>query len=108
MQFEKDKIIEQLLSNEMVITFNKVNGDERVMTCTLKPELLPAQKVTENKKEPSAKQLENIGVYDLNANAWRSFKVANVTNVQVADDAYEELNEIIKRPIRYFQVELGG
>ena len=59
MQFEKDKIIEQLLSNEMVITFNKVNGDERVMTCTLKPELLPAQKVTENKKEPSAKQLEN-------------------------------------------------
>ena len=108
MQFEKDKIIEQLLNNEMVITFNKVNGDERVMTCTLKPELLPPQKVTENKKEPSAKQLENIGVYDLNANAWRSFKVANVTNVQVADDAYEELNEIIKRPIRYFQVELGG
>ena len=108
MQFEKDKIIEQLLNNEMVITFNKVNGDERVMTCTLKPELLPAQKVTENKKEPSAKQLENIGVYDLNANAWRSFKVANVTNVQVADDAYEELNEIIKRPIRYFQIELGG
>jgi hypothetical protein len=53
MQFEKDKIIEQLLNNEMVITFNKVNGDERVMTCTLKPELLPPQKVTENKKEPN-------------------------------------------------------
>lgn len=109
MQFEKDKIIEQLLENEMVVTFNKMNGDERVMTCTLKPDLLPPTKESKaEKKEPSAKQLENIGVYDLNANAWRSFKVANVTNVQVADDAYEQLNEIIKRPIRYFQFELGG
>jgi len=108
MEFTKETIIEQLLNNEMVITFNKVNGDERVMTCTLKPELLPAQKVTENKKEPSAKQLENIGVYDLNANAWRSFKVANVTDVQVAEEAYEQLNELIKRPIRYFQFEIGG
>lgn len=109
MQFEKDKIIEQLLENEMVVTFNKMNGDERVMTCTLKPDLLPPIKESKTeKKEPSAKQLENIGVYDLNAKAWRSFKVANVTKVQLADDAFEELNEMIKRPVRYYQVEIGG
>lgn len=111
MQYEKEKLIEQLLENEMVVTFNKVNGDERVMTCTLKPELIPVEMLPKNSntpKEPSAKQLENIGVYDVNAKAWRSFKVANVTNVQVAEEAFEELNEMIKRPTRYYQIEIGG
>ena len=58
-------------------------------------------------KEPSAKQLENIGVYDLNAKGWRSFKVSNVTDVQTTEEAHEELIETIKKPVRHYPLDFG-
>ena len=70
------------------------------MTCTLDPSLIPEEHMPKSdkpKKEPSAKQLENIGVYDLNAKGWRSFKVS-VTDVQTTEEAHEELIDVIKRP----------
>jgi hypothetical protein len=63
-----------------VITFNKKDGSERVMTCSLQPELLPPAPI----KESTTTKKENtstISVYDLNAQGWRSFIVKNVTNV---------------------------
>ena len=53
---------------------------------------------SDKSKRTSAKQLENIGVYDLNAKGWRSFKVSNVTDVQTTEEAHEELIETIKSP----------
>lgn len=65
----------------MTITFTKKDGTERVMRCTLQPEHLPPQPVTEN-KEPRKKAEGVIAVYDLDAKGWRSFVVKNVTHVQ--------------------------
>jgi hypothetical protein len=64
----------------VTVTFNKKDGAERVMTCSLQPELLPPAPV----KESTTSKKENnniISVYDLNAQGWRSFIVKNVTNV---------------------------
>ena len=34
--FTRDGLIDMLRSNVVVVTFTKVNGEERVMTCTLR------------------------------------------------------------------------
>lgn len=109
--YNREELTERLKTKESVVTFTKLNGEQRIMTCTLDPALIPEEampKGTKEKKEPSAKQLENIGVYDLNAKGWRSFKVANVTDVQSTSEAHEELIEVIKRPVRHYRIRLWG
>jgi hypothetical protein len=73
-------IVSHLRAGPVTVTFNKKDGAERVMTCSLQPELLPPAPV---KETTTAKKENNniISVYDLNAQGWRSFIVKNVTNV---------------------------
>jgi hypothetical protein len=73
-------IVSHLQAGPVTVTFNKKDGAERVMTCSLQPELLPPIPV----KESTTTKKENnniISVYDLEAQGWRSFIVKNVTNV---------------------------
>jgi len=69
-----------LQTGPVTVTFNKKDGTERVMTCSLQPELLPVQEIKESVKEKK-ENTNIIGVYDLDAQGWRSFTVKNVTNV---------------------------
>ena len=73
-------IVSHLQAGPVTVTFNKKDGAERVMTCSLQPELLPPATV---KESTTAKKENNniISVYDLTAQGWRSFIVKNVTNV---------------------------
>jgi hypothetical protein len=79
----KESTIAKLVKGEVVVTFNKINGDKRVMTCTLQEGVVP--KAT--KKDPaSQKKVQKINeevqvVWDVNAKGWRSFRWANVTEV---------------------------
>jgi hypothetical protein len=73
-------IVSHLQAGPVTVTFNKKDGAERVMTCSLQPELLPPSPI----KESTTTKKENpniISVYDLEAQGWRSFIVKNVTNV---------------------------
>ena len=65
-----------------VVTFAKKDGDIRVMTCTLQPDLLPKVEIKENtvKREPN---YNNMSVYDVNAEGWRSFIIRNVKTVEI-------------------------
>lgn len=58
------------------VTFTKVNGDERVMTCTLNEEFLPAQLDVEEAIEKKTKKPNPsvLAVYDTKAEGWRSFR----------------------------------
>lgn len=68
-----------LRENSVKIIFTKVNGEERVMNCTLVKDRLP---VTESVKEP--RDLKNtISVWDLDVNNWRSFRVDSVKSVDI-------------------------
>jgi len=76
----RDWLISHLKMGPVTVTFNKKDGAERVMTCSLQPELLPPAPV----KESTTTKKENtntISVYDLTAQGWRSFIVKNVTNI---------------------------
>lgn len=77
----------ELLSRELVVvTFNKLNGDERKMTCTLIAEHLPAATRDDPLSQTKIRNLEekNIVVWDTNAASWRSFRYDRVSNVEVA------------------------
>jgi hypothetical protein len=76
----KDVLVKDLVE----VTFTKINGDERVMTCTLQPETLPQVviKEGEEKKERVIKNPENsLAVFDTKAEGWRSFLIRNITSI---------------------------
>ena len=74
-----DELNNQLRESVLVVTFNKLDGDERIMTCTKKFELIPESSRPKTDKEPPK---GNVTVWDLNAKGWRSFKYDRVTRVE--------------------------
>ena len=85
MELTREFMSDLLKQKVAVVTFVKKNGDERVMTCTLKADLLPPIEVKENKKEKKVNE-EVLAVYDLNAKGWRSFRIDSVRHVDVQSD----------------------
>lgn len=74
--------IKDLLQNEVVtVTFEKKDGTERVMKCTLNPTMLPARPLLED-KQPKKSNADVMAVYDLENNGWRSFTIRSVKRVQ--------------------------
>ena len=72
-------VLEPILKNfrSVTVTFLKLNGEKRVMNCTLHPDLLPAQ----TDLEEYTNKGNNVHVWDLDNDAWRSFHVERVMNV---------------------------
>lgn len=66
----------------VTVRFKKVNGDERLMDCTLKLDLIPeaahpkgGASISEEKRDTT------LRVYDVKAQGWRSFIVENIIEV---------------------------
>lgn len=76
----REQLIELLQKNNCVVKFTKVNGELREMSCTLRPEMLPLNE----SKSIKAPNLDNLSVFCLDKKAWRSFRLANITGVEVA------------------------
>jgi len=82
--FTRDGLIDMLRHNIVTVTFTKVNGDERVMTCTLRSELIPNAPTHNGNLVVERKSTSNnVSVWDVNANGWRSFRVENVKNISI-------------------------
>ena len=82
MAFERDELIKMLNTGICEVTFTKVNGEERVMTCTLQGDLLPVVSVEKLKEDRRPSNPDNLSVWCTDKNEWRSFRVANVTSVR--------------------------
>jgi hypothetical protein len=71
-----------LTSSVATVTFTKKNGDERVMKCTLDPQHLPAiQKEASEVAEVRQPSKDSLAVFDIEAQAWRSFRFDSVTKL---------------------------
>jgi len=66
--------------NPVTVTFTKKDGTERVMKCTLQPELLPKIEIKENAK-PRKESTTSMRVFDLDKQEWRSFTIRNVKHI---------------------------
>jgi hypothetical protein len=76
----KDELYKMLQENVVEVTFTKLNGDERVMPCTLQELYLPARKEGTAEKKPNDKV---VSVWAMEANAFRSFHYDRVKAVKV-------------------------
>ena len=81
----KDELMTMLKEDELVVTFLKLDGDRRVMTCTLHEDVVPPA----TKKDPlSQKKVRQISdkvcsVWDIYAKGWRSFRYDRVEKVEL-------------------------
>lgn len=90
MMYNRDEVLGDLRNHVVEVTFTKVNGDQRVMRCTLKQELLPksyVQDINEQTKEKEFHQAnENvIAAWDVQKGGWRSFRIDSVEYLQIID-----------------------
>jgi len=82
--FSYDKIVDQLRSNVLQVTFSKVNGEQRVMPCTLQTDYMPEL------SESKVKQVDEFSVnksviraFAIDKQSWRSFRVDNISAIEV-------------------------
>lgn len=78
----RDWLKSMLVTNTVTVTFNKKDGTERVMRCTLKPTIIPAVGINENKKTKKVNQ-DTLAVFDVDQNGWRSFIIKAIKRIQV-------------------------
>lgn len=83
----RENIKEILESSIASVTFTKINGEERVMQCTLNEKYLPPVKKDEPITQKKVREIneEVLSVWDTKAEGWRSFRIENVKNVDVVD-----------------------
>jgi len=74
----RDKLIELLRDEVVEITFTKLDGDERVMPCTLKESYFP-----DPKKETSQKNDKVIAVWAIESKGFRSFRYDRLKSIKV-------------------------
>lgn len=77
----RHQVLDLLRSQVVTVTFTKKNGDQRVMRCTLSPEYFAQDKYKTTLTEDSNSEKSNCTVWDVDAQAWRSFLWANLTHI---------------------------
>lgn len=83
--FTRNEMLEKLHASECEVTFRKVNGDLRIMNCTLKRDVLTNAGVFDSDDWVSKRKVNEsvVNVWDLDKKAWRSFKVDSVETFEV-------------------------
>lgn len=77
------ELAEALASHVVKVTFTKSDGSERIMLATTQPHLLPPMEVTESQVEHKPKDPNLFKVWDMEVQAWRSFRAERVLNSEV-------------------------
>jgi hypothetical protein len=76
---DRNILLEALKKHECTVTFTKVNGETRVMPCTLKEDVIPKQEPKGTKKPNESV----VSVWCLDKQEWRSFRVDNVVDLEI-------------------------
>lgn len=81
--FERELLDSKLRSGIVTVTFTKKDGSERIMRCTLSPDLTATyEKKTERTKTPN----EGVcAVFDVDVKEWRSFRYDSIKEVKYED-----------------------
>ena len=83
-QRKREALLEMLKNQTVVVHFTKLNGDKRVMTCTLQEDILRPPKKDQplTQKKIRAINEEVMTVWDTNANDWRAFRLDRVEKIE--------------------------
>lgn len=78
----KTWLLQQLNESTITVVFTKKDGTERTMRCTTSNSLVPQVEYTESKRQRKVSEA-TISAYDLEASAWKSFRIASVKSITV-------------------------
>lgn len=76
------EVFDLLARHQCEVTFTKVDGSVRTMSCTLMSEALPARELKEHHRTKVI-NYKTLSVWCLDQSEWRSFRTANVTHIRV-------------------------
>ena len=78
----------QLEQNVMIVDFTKLNGDKRVMTCTLREDMKPVATKVDPMSTKKVREVSDavVSVWDVNAEGWRSFRYDRINSVNIVDE----------------------
>lgn len=80
-----EKLVEMLKEGVFTVEFRKINGETRVMTCTLDKNVIPAPSKDPLTQTKVRKISENTVVaWDVAKNDWRSFRKDSVISFKLA------------------------
>lgn len=79
--FRNDLIL-QLKDNVCEVNFTKVNGEVRIMKCTLQDSYI-LETTSETTKKPNT---DILSVWDIEKSAWRSFRVDSLNSFEVLQE----------------------
>jgi hypothetical protein len=81
-----------LEQNVLVVDFTKLNGDKRVMTCTLREDMKPRATKDDTMSQKKVREISDavVSVWDVNAKGWRSFRYERVNTVNIVDEYEQE------------------
>ena len=80
MEINREMLVKNLKKMNAEATFTKLNGDVRVIKCTLQESVVPPKPTS-----PAASKVVNpdvLPVWDTEKEAWRSFRYNTITNVK--------------------------
>jgi hypothetical protein len=88
----KEDLKFQLEQNVLVVDFNKISGDKRVMTCTLREDMKPAATKTDTMSQKKVREMSDavVNVWDVNAKGWRSFRYDRINAVEIVEEYKQE------------------
>jgi hypothetical protein len=77
-----------LEQNVVVVDFNKISGDKRVMTCTLREDMKPRATKDDTLSQKKVREMSDavVNVWDVNAEGWRSFRYDRINSVDIVDE----------------------
>jgi len=89
---KKDDLSEMLKQNVLVVDFTKLNGDKRVMTCTLREDMKPKATKTDPMSQTKVREVSDavVSVWDVNARGWRSFRYERINSVNIVEEYEQE------------------
>ena len=97
----REELMETLHKEVVVVTFKKLNGDERKMPCTLIPQFLPPAKKDDAITQKKVREISDkvCAVWAVEAKGFRSFRYDRVTNVEIIakEDYKVRLGEFWKK-----------
>ena len=74
--------------NVVVVDFTKLNGDKRIMTCTLREDMKPPATKTDTMSQKKVREISDavVSVWDVNAKGWRSFRYDRINSVNIIEE----------------------
>jgi hypothetical protein len=82
-EITRDVVAAILKSDVANVTFTKSDGSERVMKCTLIDEYIPSTELDLDRTSTRKVNEAVLPVWDIDKNAWRSFRIDSVKAIQV-------------------------